>query len=43
MIFRINTKMELEEVTVTQLKTKEGEDYVNKYRYNGNNKDYYSE
>ena len=43
MIFKINTKMGLEEVTIAQVMKKEGEDYDNKYRYNGNNKYYDSE
>ena len=40
MIFKINTKMDLEEVTIAQVMKKEGVDYNNRYRYNGNNKNY---
>ncbi len=35
MIFKINTMLELEDVTVAQLKKKKREGYENKYRYNG--------
>ena len=43
MIFKINTKMGLEEVTMAQVVKKEGVDYVNKYIYNGNKQYYDSE
>ena len=37
MIFKINKDLELEEVTVAQLKKKRRGEYTNKYRYNGYN------